>query len=46
MNYQEGLMFFESIFPVVVGITLGGLAFIGIQEFWHEFSFACKGGSQ
>ena len=46
MNYQEGLTFFESIFPVVVGITLGGLAFIGIQEFWNEFSMACKGGFQ
>ena len=46
INYQEGLTFFEFIVPVVVGITLGGLAFIGIQEFWHEFSVACKGGSQ
>ncbi len=46
MNYQEGLTFFESIFPVVVGITLSGLAFIGLQEFWHEFSVACKGGFQ
>ena len=46
MNHQEGLAFLDSILPIVVGVTLGGLAFIGIKEFWYEFSVACKGGSQ
>ena len=46
MNYQEGLTFFESLFPIAVSIALGGLAFIGIREFWHEFEVAFKGGIQ
>ncbi len=46
MNYQEELTFFESSLPIVLEITLGGLAFIDIHEFWHESLFACKGGSQ
>ncbi len=46
MNYQEGLTLFEAILPKAVGITISYLAFIGIQEFWHEFVVACKGGYQ
>ena len=46
MNYQEGLNLIETILPIAVGMSLVGLAFIGIREFWHEFSVACKGGFQ
>ena len=46
MNYQEGLNLIESILPTAVGMSLVGLAFIGIREFWHEFAVACKGGFQ
>ena len=46
MNYQEGLSLIESILPIAVGMSLVGLAFIGIREFWHEFAVACKGGFQ
>ncbi len=46
MNYQEGLMLFEAILPIALGISLVGFAFIGILEFWHEFSVAFKGGLQ
>ncbi len=45
MNYQEGLTFFESIIPMEVGMSLLGLALIGLREFWHEFEIASKGGS-
>ncbi len=44
MSYQEGVVVFESIIPIAVGVTLGCLAFIGIREFWHELAIACKGG--
>ena len=46
MNYQEGLSLIDSILPIAVGMSLVGLAFIGIREFWHEFEVACKGGYQ
>ena len=46
MNYQEELSLVEFILPIAVGMTLAGLAFIGIREFWHEFAVACKGGFQ
>ena len=46
MNYQEGLAIIESILPMAVGMTLVGLALIGIRELWHEFGIACKGGFQ
>ena len=46
MNYQEGLHLIEFILPMAVGMTLVGLAFVGMREFWHECAVACKGGFQ
>ena len=46
MDYQEGLTLIESILPMAVGMTLVGLALIGIREFWYELGIACKGGFQ
>ena len=46
MDYLEGLALIESILPMAVGMTLVGLALIGIGELWHEFGIACKGGFQ
>ena len=44
MNYEEGRALVESFLPIACGIAFGGLAFIGIREFWDEFSLAFKGG--
>ena len=46
MNYQEGLTLVESILPLALGMSLVGLALIGIREFWHVFGIACIGGFQ
>jgi len=46
MNFQEVLTPIESILPIVVGTLFGCLAFVGIHEFWQEFTVACRGGFQ